>query len=143
MLPHFERADRIVLSAGVHVKAVSERLGHSSTSFTMDAYSAVIRRWDERQPTRRISCSGGAGPKLGPNNALPGVSEESACAGRSRAPGRNRTCDSRFRNSMQPRLLTCENTLKWVSEQAIPSLEDSFVTRRFPVFRGTTAGPIR
>jgi hypothetical protein len=59
------------------------------------------------------------------------------------APGRNRTCDSRFRNSMQPRLPTCENTLKWVSEQAIPSLEDSFVTRRFPVFRGTTAGPIR
>jgi hypothetical protein len=44
---------------------------------------------------------------------------------------------------MQPRLLTCENTLKWVSEQAIPSLEHSFVTRRFPVFRGTTAGPIR
>jgi hypothetical protein len=44
---------------------------------------------------------------------------------------------------MQPRLLTCENTLKWVSEQAIPSLEDSFVTRSFPVFRGTTTGPIR
>ena len=41
---------------------------------------------------------------------------------------------------MQPRLLTCENTLKWVSEQAIPSPEHSFVTRRFPVFRGTTAG---
>jgi integrase len=31
-----------LLSAGVHVKAVSERLGHSSTSFTMDVYSAVI-----------------------------------------------------------------------------------------------------
>jgi integrase len=31
-----------LLSAGVHVKAVSERLGHSSTSFTMDTYSAVI-----------------------------------------------------------------------------------------------------
>jgi hypothetical protein len=59
------------------------------------------------------------------------------------APGRNRTCDSRFRNSMQPRLLTSENTLQWVIEQAIPSLEDSFVTRRFPVFHGTTAGPIR
>jgi hypothetical protein len=27
---------------GVHVKAVSERLGHSSTSFTMDTYAAVI-----------------------------------------------------------------------------------------------------
>jgi hypothetical protein len=26
----------------VHVKAVSERLGHSSTSFTMDTYQAVI-----------------------------------------------------------------------------------------------------
>jgi hypothetical protein len=44
---------------------------------------------------------------------------------------------------MQPRLPTCENTLKWVSEQAILSLEDSLVTRRFPVFRGTSAGPVR
>jgi hypothetical protein len=41
---------------------------------------------------------------------------------------------------MQPRLPTCENTLKWVSEQAIPSLEHSFVTRRYPVLRGTSAG---
>jgi hypothetical protein len=41
---------------------------------------------------------------------------------------------------MQPGLPTCEKTLKWVGEQAIPSLEDSFVTRCFPVFRGTTAG---
>jgi integrase len=31
-----------LLSAGVHVKAVSERLGHSSTSFTMDTYAASI-----------------------------------------------------------------------------------------------------
>src|SRR4029453_4950350 len=31
-----------LLSAGVPVEAVSERLGHSSTSFPMDAYSAVI-----------------------------------------------------------------------------------------------------
>jgi integrase len=30
------------LPAGVHVKILSERLGHSSTSSTMDAYSAVI-----------------------------------------------------------------------------------------------------
>jgi hypothetical protein len=44
---------------------------------------------------------------------------------------------------MQARLSTCENTLKRVREQAIPSLEDSFVTRRFPAVRGTTAGPIR
>jgi hypothetical protein len=44
---------------------------------------------------------------------------------------------------MQARLSTCENTLKRVSEQAIPSLEDSFVTRCFPAVRGTTAGPIR
>jgi hypothetical protein len=44
---------------------------------------------------------------------------------------------------MQPRLSACENRLKWVIEQAIPSLEDSFVTRRFPVFHGTTAGPSR
>jgi integrase len=31
-----------LLSGGLHVKAVSERLGQSSTSFTMDTYSAVI-----------------------------------------------------------------------------------------------------
>jgi integrase len=31
-----------LLAAGIHPKAVSERLGHSSTSFTMDTYSAVI-----------------------------------------------------------------------------------------------------
>jgi Phage integrase family len=31
-----------LLAAGVHPKAVSERLGHSSTAFTMDTYSAVI-----------------------------------------------------------------------------------------------------
>jgi hypothetical protein len=44
------------------------------------------------------------------------------------------------RNSMQPRLPTCENTLKWVSEHAIPSLEDSFVTRRFRPFAGPPRG---
>lgn len=31
-----------MLGAGVHPKAVSERLGHSSVAFTMDTYSAVI-----------------------------------------------------------------------------------------------------
>ena len=31
-----------LLADGVHVKAVSERLGHASTSFTMDVYSSVI-----------------------------------------------------------------------------------------------------
>jgi integrase len=31
-----------LLASGVHVKAISERLGHSSVSFTMDTYSAVI-----------------------------------------------------------------------------------------------------
>jgi integrase len=31
-----------LLGAGVHPKAVSERLGHSSVAFTMDTYSAVI-----------------------------------------------------------------------------------------------------
>ena len=31
-----------LLSRGVHPKAVSERPGHSSTSFTMDAYSSVL-----------------------------------------------------------------------------------------------------
>lgn len=31
-----------LLGAGVHPKAVSERLGHSSVAFTMDTYAAVI-----------------------------------------------------------------------------------------------------
>ena len=31
-----------LLASHVHPKAVSERLGHNSTSFTMDTYSAVI-----------------------------------------------------------------------------------------------------
>jgi integrase len=31
-----------LLGSGVHPKAVSERLGHSSVAFTMDTYSAVI-----------------------------------------------------------------------------------------------------
>ena len=31
-----------LLAAGMHPKAVSERLGHSSVAFTMDTYSAVI-----------------------------------------------------------------------------------------------------
>jgi integrase len=31
-----------LLAAGIHPKAVSERLGHSSVAFTMDTYSAVI-----------------------------------------------------------------------------------------------------
>jgi integrase len=31
-----------LLAAGVHPKAVSERLGHSTVAFTMDVYSAVI-----------------------------------------------------------------------------------------------------
>jgi phosphoribulokinase len=44
---------------------------------------------------------------------------------------------------MQPRLPTCDNTPNGLIEQAIPSLEDSFITRRFPAFRGITAGPLR
>ena len=38
---------------------------------------------------------------------------------------------------MQPRLPTCENTLKWASEQAIPSLEHSF---HYLTFLGLSRG---
>jgi integrase len=31
-----------LLAVGVHPKAVSERLGHSTVAFTMDVYSAII-----------------------------------------------------------------------------------------------------
>jgi integrase len=47
-----------LLAAGVHPKAVSERLGHSSVAFTMDTYSAHIPSMGERRPTLPISCSG-------------------------------------------------------------------------------------
>jgi integrase len=33
----------LALKAGVHPKAVQERLGHSSISVTMDIYSSVMR----------------------------------------------------------------------------------------------------
>src|SRR5512132_2786258 len=55
------------------------------------------------------------------------------------APGRNRTCDSRFRKSMQSRLPTCENTLKGASDQAIPSLEHPSL----PDVSRSFAGPAR
>jgi integrase len=32
----------LLIAAGVHPKIVSERLGHSSTSITLDLYSHVI-----------------------------------------------------------------------------------------------------
>jgi hypothetical protein len=41
---------------------------------------------------------------------------------------------------MQPRLPTCENTLKWASEQAIPSLEHSFITDVSRPFAGPPRG---
>jgi integrase len=36
----------MLLKAGVHVKVVSERLGHASTAFTMDVYSHVLAGMD-------------------------------------------------------------------------------------------------
>ena len=36
----------LLLKAGVHVKVVSERLGHASTAFTMDVYSHVLEGMD-------------------------------------------------------------------------------------------------
>jgi integrase len=69
-----------LLGAGVHPKAVSERLGHSSISFTMDVYSAVIRRWDGRPPTPPSRCSAGsAGHNLATSSALPVRREGRSC----------------------------------------------------------------
>jgi hypothetical protein len=59
------------------------------------------------------------------------------------APGRNRTGDSRFRNSMQPNSPSFANALNRAADQRVRSFEDHVVTRCFPVFRGTAAGPLR
>ena len=61
-----------LLSAGVHVKAVSERLGHSSTSFTMDTYAAVMPSMGRAaadaadQPFGEERGKWLGGPKVGP-----------------------------------------------------------------------------
>jgi hypothetical protein len=49
---------------------------------------------------------------------------------------------SRFRNSMQPSSPSCTNALNRASDQRVWSLRDSFVTRRFPVLRGTHRGTV-
>jgi Phage integrase family len=58
-----------LLAAGVHPKAVSERLGHSTVAFTMDVYSAVIPSTGRRPPMPPISCSGSAGHNLATTTA--------------------------------------------------------------------------
>jgi hypothetical protein len=94
-----------LLSAGVHVKAVSERLGHSSTSFTMDTYAAVMPSMGRAAADAADQLFGEergkwlGGPKW-VQQRPPRWLEEGVCAGRSRAPGRNRTCDSRFRKPL-------------------------------------------
>jgi hypothetical protein len=45
------------------------------------------------------------------------------------APGRNLTCDTRFRNSIEPTLSTCGNKRNWPCEQAISSLESNAASR--------------
>lgn len=42
----------VALSAGVHPKVVSERLGHSSIAVTLDNYSHVIPALEEEAATR-------------------------------------------------------------------------------------------
>jgi integrase len=50
-----------LLSAGVHVKAVSERLGHASTSFTMDTYQHVIPSMGRAAADGAVQLSGEGG----------------------------------------------------------------------------------
>lgn len=48
----------LALAAGVHPKVVSERLGHSTVSFTLDIYSHAIPAMQEEPPRpSRNSCS--------------------------------------------------------------------------------------
>jgi integrase len=47
-----------LLVSGVHPKAVSERLMHSSVAFTMDTYSAVIPSLGRAAADAADSCSG-------------------------------------------------------------------------------------
>ncbi len=42
----------VALSAGIHPKVVSERLGHSSISVTLDCYSHVIPALEEEAASR-------------------------------------------------------------------------------------------
>ncbi len=57
-LPHIRFHDlrhshaTLMLSAGVHPKVVSERLGHSSVAFTLDTYSHVLPGLQERAAQR-------------------------------------------------------------------------------------------
>jgi integrase len=41
------------MAAGAHVKAISDRLGHSSATMTLDVYSHVLEPM-EAEATRRI-----------------------------------------------------------------------------------------
>jgi hypothetical protein len=58
-------------------------------------------------------------------------------------PGRNRTCDSRFRNSVRLYPVTCEDDSNWHFDQRVSSLQHPIATQRFPASRGTAAGPLR
>jgi hypothetical protein len=44
---------------------------------------------------------------------------------------------------MQPNSPSCANALNRAADQRVRSFEDHVVTRRFPVSRGTAAGPLR
>ncbi len=53
----------LALQAGMHPKVVSERLGHATTSITLDIYSHVQPELDARRRPRSRSSS--------PTNRLP------------------------------------------------------------------------
>jgi len=38
----------VLLAAGIHIKVVSERLGHSSAGFTMDVYQHLMPGMQEQ-----------------------------------------------------------------------------------------------
>ena len=51
----------LALSAGVHPKVVSDRLGHSTISITLDTYSHVLPELAEQEATRMGELILGAG----------------------------------------------------------------------------------
>lgn len=53
-------AATLLLRAGVHPKAVSERLGHSSVAFTLDVYSASLPDLQEKAAEKLDAMLGGA-----------------------------------------------------------------------------------
>jgi Phage integrase family len=100
-----------LISAGASPKAIQVVMGHSSAAFTLTAYGhlfeadldALAERLDERRDDGSRSVSRHSRGISDARDALDDA-PQTAYLRNSRAPGRIRTCDARFRKPFQPRL---------------------------------------